>query len=383
MKILQQTLFFSLLLFMVGCAVDTIEPSLNQEELKAQKHIKASQEEMAAAEQEVKAFEQEWDQLKNTVTVPAGSVDALAAAIEQAGAGGTVILASGSHTENQPVIINKRVKIEGEDGASLLFPNVNEPMGIPKEIVPAIHVKDAERVWLNNFTLSTGSAEASRYGIVIQNSDRTRIESLNIVGFQDGIFIDGGDRCQIIRNNIVGVFDQFPELVHWGITNSSGRRTVMFQNDISNFAVGIFFSDARGLAFSNTVEVSTPGGTIGIIWCTVPAWQAYPEGEFVSAAEPARGWRAYNNTCIGALFNYLIIDGSNSAISIQNESIAAGLYDIEIAGESQRFGFVTPTSTNSLIISVGDNIDARIKDCTGDNTIIGGSLVDTEVDPCF
>ncbi len=383
MKILRQTLFFCLLGLMVSCVDDTVEPSLSQEDLQAQEHIRTSEEEMEEARQEMKKFAQGWEQLKNTVVVPAGSVDALAAAIEQAGVGGTVMLASGTHIESQALTINKRVKIEGEDGASLFFPNVNAPMEIPKEIVPAIHVKDAERVWLSNFTLSTGTAEASRYGILIQNSNRTRVEGLNIIGFQDGIFIDGGDRCQIISNRIVGVFDQFPQLVHWGITNSSGRRTVIFNNDITNFAVGIFFSDTRGLAFSNTVEVSTPGGTIGIIWCTVPAWQVYPEGDFVSAAEPARAWRAYNNTCIGALFNYLIIDGSSSAISIQNESIDAGLYDFEIAGESQRFGFTTPTSANSLIISVGAYIDASIKDCTGDNTIIGGSLIDTASDPCF
>ena len=32
---------------------------------------------------------------------------------------------------------------------------------------------------------------------------------------------------------------------------------------------------------------------------------------------------------------------------------------------------------------INECIDAGIKDCTGDNTIIGGSLVDTTVDPCF
>jgi len=70
-------------------------------------------------------------------------------------------------------------------------------------------------------------------------------------------------------------------------------------------------------------------------------------------------------------------------MAIQNQSIDAGLYDYEIAGESERFGFTTPSSGNSLVISVGPYIDAGIKDCTGDNTIIGGSLVDTTVDPCF
>jgi hypothetical protein len=379
MKRYYPLLTLCLLITLVSCTEFSGEPEINPEEQRAQKYIDESEAAVAEATQEIKDFELEWISTRSTVVVPAGSVDALAAAIAEAGVGGTVVLASGEHTENATIVIDQKVKIEGESGATLLFPNAATPAPVPIEIIPAIHIKDATRVWLKGFSISPGTA-AGRYAVFIQDGPRSRVEDLTIAGFQHGIFIDGGDRCQIIGNTLVGVYAEYPVgLIQWGITNSTGQRTVIFNNEIANFNVGIFFSDRSGLAFSNIVA----GGDVGIIWCNVPLWQVYPNGEGVSAASPATGWRGYSNTAIGAIFNFLIVDGAQSAIAIQNHSIDAGLYDYEIAGESQRFGFTTPSSNNSLVISVGPYTDARIKDCTGDNTIIGGSLIDTSADPCF
>lgn len=380
MKFLQKLLPLAVMLSLFSCSEPNVDTPLNPEEQKAQQYIDESKAAVTAAEAEIEAFGQDWVGTRNTIVVPAGSVDALAEAIAQAGNGGTVVLASGEHTETGMLLIDQRVKIEGEAGATLLFPNAPPPMPIPLEIIPAIFIKDASQVWLKDFSMSTGTADAGRVAVMVERSPRTRVENLDIVGFQHGILIDGGNRCQIIDNTLVGVATEYPEAVyHWGIVNSTGKRTIMIGNETINFAVGLFFSDRNGLAFSNTMA----GGDIGIIWCTVPAWQFYPDGRPVQAAEPANNWRAYNNTAIGATFNYLIIDGAKSSLSIQNESLNAGLYDIEIAGESERFGFLTPASSNSLVISVGDYIDYNIKDCTGDNTIIGGNLLDTSLDPCF
>ena len=55
----------------------------------------------------------------NTVTVPAGSVDALADAIAEAGEGGTVVLEAGTHTESAQLIIDSKVRIKGEEGSEL------------------------------------------------------------------------------------------------------------------------------------------------------------------------------------------------------------------------------------------------------------------------
>lgn len=370
----------ALLITLASCTALTNDAELPTEEKRAQQYINESEVAVAEAEQEISDFEKEWISTRSTVVVPAGSVDALAAAIAEAGHGGTVVLASGEHTENATLVISTQVKIEGEDGATLLFPNAAPPAPIPVEIIPAIHIKDATRAWLKGFSMSTGTETAGRYAVLIQDAPRTRVEDLTIAGFQQGIFLDGGNRCQLLRNTLVGVAPEYPEaLIHWGITNSTGQRTVIFNNELANFNVGIFFSDRSGLAFSNTVA----GGDIGFLWCTVPQSQVYSSGEVVFAASSATGWRGYSNTAIGAVFNYLIVDGAQSSMAIQNQSVDAVLYDYEIAGESGRFGFTTPSSANSLVISVGPYIDAGIKDCTGDNTIIGGSLVDTTEDPCF
>ena len=382
MKSLQTFSLFTLviLLGLFGCSEKPLETPLSLEEQKAQQYIEESEAAVAVAEQEIEAYAQNWVGTRNTVTVPAGSVDALAEAMVEAGDGGTVVLASGEHTETGPVIINQRVKIIGEENTDLLFPNAPSPMGIPLEIAPSIHIKDANRVWLEGFSVSAGMEEAGRIAVLVENSPNTRIEGMNISGFQHGILIDGGDRSQIIDNTLTGIVGEDPAAAYnWGISNGTGRRVLMTGNEIANYEINFFFSDRSGLVFSNTME----GGQVGILWCTLPPWQTYPDGEILKAAEPANNWRAYNNTAIGATISYLVIDGAKNSLSIQNESIDAGLYDIEMAGASERFGFPTPPSSKSFVISVGDYIGYKVKDCTGDNLIIGGSLVDTAEDPCF
>ena len=380
MRVLTLVLTLCIAAALTSCSEFSSEPVMSEEEKAAQPYIEEAEATMAEAKSEIEDFAQGWVGSRSTVVVPAGSVDALADAIAEAGVGGTVVLASGEHTENEPLVIDQQVKIEGEADAVLLFPNAPAPAPIPVEILPAIHIKDASRVWLKDFSMSPGTEEAGRHAIVIQDGPRTRVEGLTIAGFQHGIFIDGGNRCQIVGNTLVGVFAEYPDaLIHWGVTNCAGQRTIMYDNETANFNVGLFFSDRNGLAFSNTVS----GGDIGVIWCTVPEWQVYPDGSEAAAETSATAWRGYGNTAIGATFNFLIVDGAESSVAIQNQSIDPGLYDYEIAAETDRFGAPVPTSSNSLVISVGPYMDAGIKDCTGDNTIIGGSLIDTSADPCF
>ncbi len=57
---------------------------------------------------------------KKAVEIPAGSADALAAAIAEVRDGGVVLLRSGQHTESRTVTVDHRVKIVGEPGAILI-----------------------------------------------------------------------------------------------------------------------------------------------------------------------------------------------------------------------------------------------------------------------
>ncbi|MEZ4991256.1 MAG: hypothetical protein R2824_12620 [Saprospiraceae bacterium] len=63
-----------------------------------------------------------------------------------------------------------------------------------------------------------------------------------------------------------------------------------------------------------------------------------------------------------------------------NEASRNADADVELAGDSERFGFLTPTSFENKVIS---SPGISIKDCGVDNDIVGGELVDTEVVPCY
>ena len=78
---------------------------------------------------------------KKTVEIPAGSIDALAAAIAQVRDGGVVLLRSGRHTESRTVTVDHRVKILGEPGAILI--SDTNPLAT---VDPALHVLGASGV---------------------------------------------------------------------------------------------------------------------------------------------------------------------------------------------------------------------------------------------
>ena len=237
---MQHLKLYGLLAVFLMVAACTKEPELPTTTQQAEQHIQQAERKITEAEAEAETFVTEWIGTRSSVTVPAGSVDALADAVAEAGPGGTVILEEGLHTETATVVIDQRVKIEGEDGALLLFPNAPEPQAVPMEVVPNLHIRNTSRVWLKNFGILTGTDAAGRVGILIQEASRSRVEGLNIAGFQYGILLDGGDRSQFIGNTLDGVYPDYPSLVHWGLTISTGQRTISMRNSISNFAVGIF-----------------------------------------------------------------------------------------------------------------------------------------------
>ena len=77
----------------------------------------------------------------------------------------------------------------------------------------------------------------------------------------------------------------------------------------------------------------------------------------------------------------LVIDGANQNYLVNNKAGNNGRYDIELAGDSERFGFFTPTSRETTV-DTGKYPDLTIKVCSVDDTVIGGQLVDTTADPC-
>jgi len=107
-----------------------------------------------------------------------------------------------------------------------------------------------------------------------------------------------------------------------------------------------------------------------------------PDGDVTGAEFSATQWLCKSNQvsdCFDA--NYIVIDGANKNVVMNNESSNPGTYDIELVGDSYRFGFLTPTSFDNTVIVGDDNL--VVKDCGLNNTVIGGTLVDNATDPCF
>lgn len=312
------------------------------------------------------------------VEVPAGSVDALADAIAEAGSGGTVLLKAGTHHESNTVTISHPVRIVGENGATLISDTF--PSGTTGIMKPALHLLNAPNVVIYGLEILPKEGIGGT-AIFIEDSPRSYIAHNNFREHEVSIVVQEGDRASIKNNVIVAsggwLTGEIPSAN--GILLVNGDFVEIRGNTVSNALLGIFASDRKGLLVDNEMF----GNFVGIILCNVPAGVPTPSGEIVGSETNATKWiarrnKSHDNFDIG----YLVIDGANQNLLANNEGGNNGRYDIELAGDSERFGFFTPTSreTNVLTGRFGDLV---IKDCGVDDTIVGDAiLVDTGADPC-
>lgn len=312
------------------------------------------------------------------VVVPAGSVDALAAAIAQAGHKGTVRLASGAHTENSTVTITFPVRILGEAGAVLYFNS--DPTTIAPTLDPGFHILNTERVYIGDLEIRPIAAVGGT-AILVQNSYRPRLEANAIYDFQFSILIEQGDDTRIYDNNLAATTAWQIEFfeVH-AIVNVNGDRVRAEGNTITNAFFGAWMCDGNGRFEENTLY----GNYIGLILCKVPE-NAFPlpDGSFAGSENSAYEWRVKKNNAHDNLdAGYLVIDGANENRLSHNNASNNGTYDIELVGDSYRFGFLTPTSFDNTVIA-GQYPNIIIKDCGLDNDVYGGIQVDITLDPCF
>ena len=106
-----------------------------------------------------------------------------------------------------------------------------------------------------------------------------------------------------------------------------------------------------------------------------------PNGRIAAAEFPSTGTKILNNKSTDNSWGILVIDGANNALIVNNELARNDSYDIELASESNRFGFITPTSFDN-VVNAGSFQNIRIKDCRRNNKITGGIKVNTTTDPC-
>jgi len=306
------------------------------------------------------------------IVLPPGS-NALVAAIAAAGRGGTVLLQAGVHHEDGTVLVGQPVTLRGEVGAVLETVTTRATVD-PIPIEPALHIKNASDVRVEGIEFRPAAGTEGNYAILVDHSPSATFKGNVVRGHQGGILVDEGDNILIEGNDIeAGVNGQ-----DLGITVMNGRSAQVINNRVNGGSFGIWANDRGGLATGN---ITSGAGFVGSILCKVPENGFIINGVLRGAEEPARDWTVRGNTSFGTVWGFLAIDGSNNNTLRQNTAYGNFLYDMELTGDTYRFGFLTPASYNNTVHESG----MVIKDCGNGNRIIGSgaTLVDTTADPCF
>lgn len=310
-----------------------------------------------------------------TVEVPAGSVDAIQAAIDEAGEGGTVLIKSGTHTENGLITISHKVNLIGENGAEVILftPFHNAP---PVMMQKGIYFDGAAGSIVRNIDFKAGNNEAG-YCVLIENSDQVQISSCSFDNFQFAIYVNYSDRVRIQDNRIIGDPSKIGAPLNHGIVIVNGKSPSLVSNTVSGFTFGIWACDRGGVSWAN----ETYGNFYGQILCKVPAPALLnPKSMVIAAENSGNHWLlAFNNSHDNFYGGIVAIDGAFKNVLLANKAQGNGAYDIDLAGDTERFGFFTPTSFQNRVWSAAGIL---IKDCGEDNKVVGGDHVDTTEDPC-
>lgn len=317
---------------------------------------------------------------RNTIFISAGSNDKIQDAIDAVPDGGMVVLKSGTHYNSGTIHIHdKRVRLIGIGDVELTVDT--EATTTKGYVQSAIHMKEADKSLVMNIDIKP-KGDIGGTGIFIQNSDQTTICSSSITNYEFAILVEQSDRTRIYQNRIVGhprwIASNLAEEVY-GIMIVNGIKSIIVGNNISNTVFGSWLCDEDGRYFKNT----TSGNFIGSILCNIPHYIPLKNGDVIGSDKPATNWLSLSNKSIDNLYTgYSITDGSNGNFLSGNVSSGNGAYDIEVMGDTNFFGFFTPTAKNNKVVLKRGQV---IKDCAEDTSILNGSkgtVVDKSEDPC-
>lgn len=317
----------------------------------------------------------------STVVVPAGSNNALAAAIAAAGNNGTVRLAAGNHTEAGTVTIPYRIKLIGDEGAVLI--SSTDPLTATNfQMETAIHVFGAANTIIDNIDFQVAGGGTGGTAVVVENSANVTVKNCSMNNIQFGILVEQSNNINITNNTIVtSTAWQTEDIpVAHGVVVINGKNARIEGNEVSNALFGVWCCDENGIYKQN----NTHDNFIGLILCKVPEdGLLMPDGHPVGAALSGTNWKCKNNVSMNNFtVGYLVIDGAKDNLLENNEGGGNGTYDIELTGDSYRFGFLTPTSVHNTA-KAGAFPTVTIKDCGVNNTVIGGIKIDINADPCY
>ena len=165
----------------------------------------------------------------------------------------------------------------------------------------------------------------------------------------------------------------------YGMVNINGKNTRILANTFTGGQFGVWPCDRGGLFIGNECS----NNVWGMILCTVPEVGGFifPDGTPRGSAVSGSSWLvSYNSSHDNFDTGYIVIDNANNNFLYYNKAANNARYDIELAGDSERFGFFTPTSFENRVVALPGQ---TVKDCGRDNIVRGGTTIDTNVDPCF
>lgn len=317
---------------------------------------------------------------KNAIYIKAGSVNKIQDAIHSVPDGGMVILNKGTHYSSGTIHIHdKKVRIMGIGKTELIVDT--EASTSNGYVQSAIHMKNADKSSVINIDIKP-TGDIGGTGIFIQNSDKAIVYFSSIIDHEFGIMVEQSDMTRIYHNRIIGhprwIASNLAEEVY-GIMIVNGKKASIIGNKISNTIFGSWLCDEDGRYFGNKTE----GNFIGSILCNIPKYIPLKNGDIIGSDKPATNWVSMSNTSNNNFYTgYSITDGSSGNLLNRNSSSGNAAYDIEVMGDTNFFGFFTPTAKNNRIhLSKGQ----LIKDCAENTSILRmnkGTIVDTATDSC-
>jgi len=231
--------------------------------------------------------------------IPAGSNNALAAAIAAAGVDEVIILDAGDHTETGTVVINKKVKIYGQKGARVIFSNT--AAGITN-FTPAFYIptQGAESV-IKGLTIA-GSDPVPGLCIFIDSTTKVKILQNIIDNWLFGILSYKSDRVVVTQNKVA------VNAGGHGIILADGNHCNIVMNEIYGAVFGIWTGGNAGLSFSNLTHNCLYGQNL----CKVPAGAFSANHRIINTLGSTVNWIVkYNQSNDNLAAGYLVIDGAN------------------------------------------------------------------------
>ncbi len=363
-------LLLPLALALSGCTEDLITPGIGEGSLtesttaleqQVMAEVAVAQADIAA---EIAANEAVFNRRGHVTVIPAGSENALAAAIAAAPSNGIIRLEAGDHFQSGTLTISKPINIIGNRGARLLVSGVGPFPTVAPQIVAGIRVYKTEFVRIRNLELVPVGGEGGT-AVLVQEAPYTYLSGLVAEDWQIGVVAEKSARLFVNRSVFTGSsqWQTNPAFPVFGVVVVNGPRATLHGNTITNTVFGVWACDKLSKLSYNNFS----GNVNGIELCKVPV--SFPlDGELIGSEFPATRWLVYHNDSKANFNNGIeVIDGANTCYLVNNTATGNGALDYEFAGETGRYGFTAPTSSRNFARLAPDS---RWADCGEGNRIL-------------